>query len=395
MNRWLLALAVCGVVAGIGCGGCGRLPGTEDGGNGGGEDSGEVFLWDDSNSVDGGTWAQVSARGWHTCATRRNGTLWCWGRNFSGELGNGTQTDNDSPVFVDAGVAKWAQVSTGIDHTCATRTDHTLWCWGSNASGSVGDGTRAQRLSPTQVAGAAGDWAQVSAGGWHTCATRMDGTLWCWGNNWYGQLGNGTDGGSLQPTLENAGAGNWALVSAGDDHTCATRTDGTLWCWGSNSDGQLGDGTDAGYRLTPVQVVGGIAIWASVSSGYLHTCARRGDDTLWCWGNNGYGQLGDGTSQSKFFPVQVDGGAGSWAQVSAGMSRSCATRTDGTLWCWGYSSYLPVAVGATNWAQVSVGAEHRCGMRTDGTLWCWGSNQYGQLGNGTDAGSSAIPVQVK
>ena len=164
-------------------------------------------------------------------------TLWCWGYNGSGELGDGTTTDSAVPVQEHTHASDWAAVSAGEDHTCAVKTDHTLWCWGNNDSGELGDGgTTTDSAVPVQEHTHASDWAAVSAGGDHTCAVKTDHTLWCWGNNDSGELGDGTTTSSAVPVQEHSHASDWAGVSAavnaGEDYTCAVKTDHTLWCWG-------------------------------------------------------------------------------------------------------------------------------------------------------------------
>ena len=315
-------------------------------------------------------------------------TAWGWGLNLHGEAGDGTWANRSSPVQSGNG-STWASISAGANHTCAIRADGTAWCWGFNENGELGDGTDVSRNSPVQVAGGATNWATVSAGGYHTCATRTDGTLWCWG------LGG-----------EQVAGTEWETVSAGFRHTCATRADGTLWCWGDNTYGQVGDGTTT-LRNSPVQVESGVTNWATVGAGGRNTCATRTDGTLWCWGDNTYGQVGDGTTTRRTSPVPVAGDATNWARVSSGGLFTCATRTDGTAWCWGSNDvgqvgdgsntdrWTPVQVsgGATNWALVSAQGIHVCATRSDGTAWCWGYNEYGQLGDGTVISRSG-PVRV-
>ena len=203
-------------------------------------------------------WAAVSAGGDHTCAVKTDHTLWCWGNNDSGELGDGgTTTDSAVPVQEHTHASDWAAVSAGGDHTCAVKTDHTLWCWGNNDSGELGDGTTTSSAMPVQEHSHASDWAGVSAavnaGEDYTCAVKTDHTLWCWGYNARGELGDGTTTDSAVPVREHSHASDWAAVSARGDHTCTVKTDHTLWCWGDNGTGELGIGV-AGYFTTPVQV---------------------------------------------------------------------------------------------------------------------------------------------
>jgi alpha-tubulin suppressor-like RCC1 family protein len=247
-----------------------------------------------------------------------------------------------SPVRVTALGSSVAQVTAGFLHTCARRADATVWCWGENFAGQLGDGTTSSRAMPVQVAGLVGAVAEVSAGGGHSCARQTDGTLWCWGFNVTGQLGDGTATDRLTPIQVSALGTTVTEVSAGAEHTCARRTGSTLWCWGRNHFGQVGDGTFAD-RAAPVQVAALEASVAQSSAGYSHTCARKTDGTLWCWGANFSGQLGDGTETERLIPVEVATLGAAVAEVSAGGSHSCARKSDHSVWCWG--AYLDDSSG--------------------------------------------------
>jgi len=256
-----------------------------------------------------GTAAQaqsVLAGGNHNCAVKTDRTLWCWGNNFSGQLGNGTTTNSSVPVQVSGHATDWATVSPGGDGTCAVKTDHTVWCWGLNYAGQLGNGTTTNSSVPVQVSGHATDWATVTSGQDYTCAEKTDGTVWCWGVNGSGQLGDGTTTDRPVPVQVSGHATDWATVTASWAHTCAEKTNHTLWCWGDNGFGQLGDGTKTN-RPVPVQVSGHTTDWATVSDGLGHTCAEKTDRTVWCWGWNIDGQLGDGTTTDSLVPVRVSG----------------------------------------------------------------------------------------
>ncbi|GAB1692584.1 Ig-like domain-containing protein [Krasilnikovia sp. M28-CT-15] len=355
------------------------------------------------------SWRSVEAGFLNTCATRTDGTLWCWGANRRGELGDGTTIARSTPVQVGTATT-WDTVSAGHSHTCATRTEGTLWCWGDNSYGQLGDGTTTRRDTPVQI-GAGDTWNAVSAGDAHTCATRAEGTLWCWGDNYDGELGDGTNTSRYTPVQVDT-VTTWDSVSAGWHHTCATRTDGTLWCWGSNGAGEIGDTSKdrpvlredrsrISYdRSSPVQV-GTVTTWNTVSVGDSYTCATRTDGTLWCWGT-GTGGPPDDQETDRYRPVQI-GADATWNAASAGWFQSCATRTDGTLWCWGYNRYgqlgdgtaidasTPRQVGnTTSWDSASIGFTFACGTDTAGLLRCWGNNSDGQLGDGTTVSSAAV-----
>jgi alpha-tubulin suppressor-like RCC1 family protein len=332
-------------------------------------------------------WASVSA-GEHTCAIRTDKTLWCWGAGYFGQLGDGATVDRNTPVQVGQGAA-WVTVSVGDVHTCAIQVDRSLWCWGVNSLGQVGDGTYVDRNTPVQIGAAS--WTTVSAGLVHGCAIRTDHSLWCWGANGSGQIGDGTTVDRSAPVRVGR-ASTWATVSAGRAGTCATRADHTLWCWGDNQRGEVGDGTTVD-RHSPVQI-GRALTWITVSAGSDHTCAIRTDHTLWCWGDNARGAVGDGTTVDRHSPVRV-GTIRSWTTVAAGQYTTCATRSDHSLWCWGFNivgqvgdgtrvdRHSPVRVDTVStWATVSAGSYATCATRTDDSLWCWGYNFFGELGLG-------------
>jgi alpha-tubulin suppressor-like RCC1 family protein len=289
----------------------------------------------------GTNWGSVSGGGWHTCGVKTDGTFWCWGWNNYGQLGIGSFGGYFYSPMQIGSFTNWVSVSAGWRHTCGVRNDGTLWCWGRNFHSQLGDGTTVDTNSPTQVPGT--NWVFVSAGIDHTCGVSTDRTLWCWGWNIFGQLGDGTTVDKNTPTQ--VSGTNWASVSTGGNHTCGVKTDGTLWCWGDNFYGQLGIGSVAGV-LTPTQV-GTATNWVSVSSaGGVHTCGVKTDGTLWCWGRNEFGQLGDGTTVDKNTPTQVGTGT-NWGSIFAGFDHTCGIKTDGTLWCWGHNNYGQLGDGTT------------------------------------------------
>jgi len=339
---------------------------------------------------------RVASGGSHTVALRTNGTLWAWGDNRQGQVGDGTTTSRHSPVQIGT-ADNWAGVSAGSTHTVALRTDGTLWAWGNNGSGRLGDGTTTSRQSPVQI-GAGMDWAYVSAGSTHTVAVGTDGTLWAWGHNWQGQLGDGTTSHRHSP-VQIGTASDWVSVSAGWQHTVGVRANGTLWAWGTNGHGRLGDGTTTS-RHSPVRI-GTASNWDSVSAGNYHTVAVRSDGTLWAWGRGAHGMLGDGATTDRHSPVRI-GTASNWDSVSASRYHTVAVRTDGTLWAWGHgmlgngpltTQQSPMRIGtASNWDSASAGS-HTVGMQRDGTVWTWGFNGHGQLGDGTTTQRTA-PVRI-
>ncbi len=336
-------------------------------------------------------------------------SLWSWGHNNYGQLGDNTIVLKSSPAQTVAGGTNWKQVSNGNGHTAAIKTDGTLWVWGQNQYGGLGDNTIVLKSSPIQTVAGGTNWKQIACGSGHTAAIKTDGTLWNWGFNLYGQLGvnYGTDVSSPVQTI--AGGTNWKQVSGGLGQTAAIKTDGTLWLWGYNTSGQLGD-TTTNDRWSPVQTVAGGTNWKQVACGQYHTAAVKTDGTLWSWGYNGRGQLGDNTIVSKSSPIQTVAGGTNWKQVACGQYHTAVVKTDGTLWAWGDRTYgqlgnnlggagahtsspIQTVAGGTNWKLVTCGFNHTAAIKTDGTLWLWGINTYGHLGDNTIVSKSS-PVQT-
>ncbi|MYM80712.1 hypothetical protein GTP44_01885 [Duganella sp. FT50W] len=351
-------------------------------------------------------WTQFAAGGNQTIGLKADGKLYSWGSNIRGQLGDGTSTDRNAPTLVSGNSTLWKQVAVGDRFAVAIRTDGTLWAWGYNLFGQLGDGTQIDRLVPVQV-GTAKNWSYVAAGKAHvvalqstTTGTTSVNSLWVWGSNANGQLGitgSATDG--FKPRMVGLATDNWLTVAAGDAHTLAIKSDQTLWAWGDNSNGQLGI---SGTGTTPAQV--GTALWSYVAAGSGHSLAIRNDGTLWGWGKNDAGQVGNATNITQTAPVQI-GTAADWARVAGGVSHSIGVRNNGTLWVWGANTEgqlgngtndtnLPVQVGnLTVWKSVAAGAYHSAAQRADSSLWTWGRNTEGQLGNGGNT-TSSVPQNI-
>ena len=325
-------------------------------------------------------WRQVSVGGAHSCGIRTSGRLYCWGGNYKGQLGTGgTSIDpTPTPVEVVGGATDWTQVSAGNTHTCALRRTGRLYCWGEDTGGQLGNGPSGDQSTPTEVSGALTTWTSVSAGSGHTCGRRTNGRLYCWGTDFHGALGDGPVLGDRQvPTLVAGGFTDWRQVTAGlSATTCGLRTNGRLYCWGWDNRGQLGNGTGVTDSESPVQVSGNATNWATVTVGAVHTCATRTNRRLYCWGFDGNGQLGNGPTSTadRHVPGFVSGG-GSWTAVAAGDGHTCGRQTTGRLYCWGWDQFGQLGDDGTNTNQhspveVAGGATDWTQFQVDTTNTC-------------------------
>lgn len=353
-----------------------------------------------------GPYTAVSAGGSHTVARKADGGLAAWGLNRSGQLGIGSSLEQASPVT--AGTSKtWSTVSAGEFHTVAlsgcTASGCTLYAWGFNQNGQLGDNTFVDKLTPTKI-GTDTTWLAVAAGKAHTLAVKKNGTLWAWGRNFYGQLGDTTLVDRRVPTQVGTGT-TWTSVSAGSTHSIGRQADGTVWAWGGNDKSQVAQGAPSTTVVYAVPTVVSSFTFVSIAAGGDHSLVIRGNGSLFAWGANESGQLGDGSTNDGQFPLQV-GTDTDWAIISAGASHSVAVKSDGTLWTWGSNAYgqlgdgstsdgvIPMQIGVeTNWVAVSAGKYHTFALKGDGSLWGWGRNQEGQLGNGS-IGVTSGPVLV-
>lgn len=284
-------------------------------------------------------------------AVNADGTVSAWGQNNQGQLGDGTTMNRLTPVQV-SGLTGISQVAVGLNYVLAVGSDGTVWAWGNNFSGQLGDGTTTSRSVPQRVPGLTGI-TQVAAGELSAYALRSDGTVWDWGNNQDGELGNGTTTSSLVPEQQPSLTGI-TQITAGEASALALRSDGTLAAWGKNAFGGLGDGTTT-ERLSPVPVpfVQGVT---QVSTSTIHTLAIAGDNgQVWAWGDNGSGELGDGTMTAHPVPEQI---------------------------------------GVTGATQVYAGRDDSAAVRSDGTLLAWGDNSGGQLGSAPASAPQTLPVAV-
>lgn len=335
------------------------------------------------------------------------GGLWAAGYNSTGELGDNSISHRSSPVQTITGGTNWKLVA-AFGSVSAIKTDGSLWLWGSNTYGQLGENlkTPAHRSSPVQTVSGGNNWVLVASGGYHTAAIKTDGTLWTWGYNTTGTLGDNSVTHRSSPVQTVASSATYKRASCGQYHTAAIKTDGTLWTWGNNSNGQLGNNSLA-HRSSPVQTAAAGTNWKLVSGGYYHTAAIKTDGTLWTWGHNSYGDLGDGSTINKSSPVQTIATGTNWKHVSGCGYHTSAIKTDSTLWLWGSNQYgelgdnsisnksSPVQTISTgaNWKQVTGATYMTACVKTDGTLWTWGSNTFFSLGDNSQINRSS-PVQT-
>jgi len=310
-------------------------------------------------AVGGGVaFTRLTAGGAHSCGLTSDGAAYCWGANATGQLGDNSMTARGLPVPV-AGALKFASIDAGAEHTCGLTTDAVAYCWGRNDRGQLGDGTTTHRTVPTKVSGSF-SFTFITAGGFRlgqTCALIAAGAAYCWGDNELGQLGIGSMDIVPHPVpVPVLGNVTFVELSAGlGRHTCGRTVAGVAYCWGENSFGALGDGSTS-HRTTPTQVAGGITFAQLAPGGFIgHTCALATDGVAYCWGDNEVGAIGDGTTDDRFVPTRVAGGF--------------------------------------VWTRLDSGFRHTCGRASSGTFYCWGSNGAGQLGTNSTSPSSA-PAKV-
>ena len=373
----------------------------------------------------------IAAGGIHSVAVKSDGTVWAWGYNGHGEVGDSSAVDRTLPVQTLT-VTNITSVTAGYFHTLMLKNDGTIWGCGMGQFGQLGEGG-SQRLSPVQVKGPAGtgyltDITAIAAGiggngtGYHSLARRNDGTVWSFGLNNYGQIGDDTTTNRLYPVQVKDATGtgylsNITMIAAGSEHSLALDSNGAIWSWGMGIYGQMGNGAAVSKKL-PVQAEGvslnGVTKIASRSD---HSLALKNDGTLWAWGRGNYGQLGDNAIGIKTVPAQVKDIAGTGyitgvTAIDGGSNTTLAITNGGLVWGWGYDAYgqigygdnvtrkTPAYVYATantvnlsNVTKIVSGNYFTLALKNDGTVWAWGANGSGQLGDGSTT-ARGIPVLV-
>lgn len=362
---------------------------------------GTIFFVEEYNiPVIAGTKAWLGLDGRVIRADTPVSDIWAWGFAGAGQLGDGTTVNKSSPVSVVGGYTDWTDISRANRNAVGLRWNGTIWSWGCNTGGLLGDGTVVDKSSPVSLAGNISDWCHISSGDTSGgAAIRTNGTAWIWGGVGFGQTN------SSSPVSIIGGFTDWDKLSVGGQNMFGIRKNGTLWSWGWNCCGSLGDGTTIS-KSSPVSVIGGFTDWNGIASGSRTAIGLRCNGTAWSWGVNCCGSLGNGTTVNRSSPVSLIGGFTDWCQVSIGQYSGAAIRTNGTAWTWGCGSFgllgngfgtnssSPVSVvgGFTDWCQIDIN-RHGAGIRQNGTLWTWGFNFCGALGDGTTANKSS-PVSV-
>jgi len=333
------------------------------------------------------TWKKVSCGGFHSLALKLDGTLWSWGANNQGQLGTGNTNSQIVPYqigSIGSGVVKWIFISSGSFHSTGLRSDGTLWAWGRNTEGQLGQGDNINRSSPTLI-GAEYEWKSISGKAFHTLAIKNDGTLWAWGKNDSGQLGLGDTTDRNSPTQVGTDT-DWKLISSNKTHSLAIKNDGSLWTWGRNIDpndapfnGVLGLGDGVADIINVPTRIGSDYNWKHISCGGYHSAAIKTNKSLWLWGSNYYGQLGTGDTNYRNVPTEVSGeNIFTWKQVSCGDTHTTGLKLNGTIWSWGNNEYYQLGNNNTNsittpsainnsrnnWKQISSGYQHSAAVTT-------------------------------
>ncbi|MFG1486208.1 hypothetical protein ABMA77_09060 [Halobacteriovorax sp. RZ-1] len=376
----------------------------------------------DGNSADtyspslvlgGHTFTKVDISRYHACGLTDGSEVYCWGGGTpatSGALGNGLGAASASPVKV-SGSQTWVDIGIqGQSFSCGIDNTNTMYCWGSNGYGVLGNGNTTNQLTPDLVVGSY-SWSKVRMARFNICAITTSNEAYCWGDYWpYGGIANGINDGGYYVPKKVPGNLDWKFISSDYENFCGIISNDDLYCVGGDVDGQLGDGGANTSQYTPVLVSGGHK-WISVTSTYSTTCGVTTTNDAYCWGENSLGQAGSGDATAAFTTPNLVVGGHSWLKVNNNQSSTCGLRTDGAAYCWGSNRFgqlgngvttgdatpfpTPVAVsGGHIFSDISVGNNFACGLTTGNDIYCWGRDDDGQLGNDTSFTDSNTPVQV-
>jgi alpha-tubulin suppressor-like RCC1 family protein len=357
----------------------------------------------------GKDWEIIVAGFKHTCGIRKDSSLWCWGNNGSGQVGDGTLENRPSPVRTGKSDS-WLDVGLGDHWSCAVQSGNSLWCWGAHKFGSAEKGQKVANNTPALV-----NWdnrfsvnfSEIAPGDGHACGLTMRGIIYCWGAP--ERLGNGSADYSELP-VPISSSQTFKALTVGSGHSCGLGINGMLYCWGRNDMGQVGIGNSSENiplpSLVSTESISGSRTFMQISAGTFHTCAVMEDGDAYCWGGNKEGRLGNGNTKDQRIPAPVDTSSmkdsKKMAQISAGFSTTCAVAKDGLAYCWGdncpgkiYNGpdttncsrpellKISTADGTKLFHFISAGNAHSCAVTTDGTGFCWGNNEDGRIGIGT------------
>jgi alpha-tubulin suppressor-like RCC1 family protein len=334
-------------------------------------------------------------------AIKPDGSLWVWGNDGLGELGLGDLVNRSRPTRLGRTVS-WVSVATNWNYCLALKSDGSLWAWGLNVNGELGIGVESKHSDrPRRVAGS--DWRAVACD-LFSVAIKRDGSLWAWGINDVGELGNTTVASSPVPVRIGTDDDWKAIAVGGFGNGLALKTNGTLWAWGGNEWGELGQGTSDDLSHPVPTQIGTDSDWVSIAAGEYSCFAIKSDGSLWAWGENRGGQLGTGDRTNRFVPTRVGTGTG-WVAVAPGWYHCLALKRDGSLWAWGSNTYGELGIGRRGaltptlvgygWAKIADGNDFSLAVKTNGTFWAWGSESSGQLGLGPINGARIVPTRIR
>lgn len=327
----------------------------------------------------------------HAHHVNENGDLWSWGKDEFGQLGTNIGGNTLLEAQMLSGSQGTDKISVGGHHSLAIHTSGTLYAWGHNNFGQLGSGNTLDIHTPTQIGSS--NWEMVAAGDQHSLGIQSDGSLWSWGNNNFGQLGSGSTGGSNSTPTQVGSSTDWVYVSAGVDFSAALKSDGTVWTWGNNGFGQLGNGSTGGSNATPTQV--GANTWLKIACGAHHVVALKNNNKVWTWGHNGFGQLAHGNTTHLAIPTKVN--AEAWTNIAAGLHHSLFLKGDGSLWGAGRNDVGQLSSSSTSqylspaqinldydWKNITSGFSNSGGLKTNGLIHTWGASSKGQSGQNSD-----------
>ena len=355
-------------------------------------------------------YTDIKSFGNHAVALKEDFTIWTWGNNQNGQLGDNTTTSKLLPVQIAGSPRSYTTIDCGANHSLAIDSNNVAWAWGNNQNGQLGDNTNTSRLTPVSIVGG-NIFLNISGGETHTLAIDNTGdgvgVVYSWGSNTYGELGNNNNT-NLSSPISIATIKLNRIVSAGKNYSLMLDADGVGFAWGYNNKGQLGDGTTTS-RLTPVSIIYLDKTFSEISANSDFNVAYDNLNAGWAWGNNDVGQLGDDTLVSKLSPVFVNRSEVSFISITNGDAHSLAVDIDGNLWVWGKnnvgqlgdntttSKTIPTAIFVTNttFTKVAAGNEVSYALDTNGRIWAWGSNSFGKLGiNAATTESRLTPTLV-